>query len=199
MISHNLRCILIHIPKTGGSSITRVLDPTVQVGGDGRQFGYDEGSMAQTNVYLEDKHVSATYLKQKYPHIFDKYFKFALVRNPWSHIVAQYEWHTFIKTFTGRFDQYVSIYRLYQYSMLDQLTVNGHLAVDYIGRFEQLQESFDYVCEQLGISKQMLPHLNLNPKKKYSHYTDYYTDNTRRLVELMHRRDIIQFGYKFGE
>ena len=107
--------------------------------------------------------------------------------------------HTFIKTFTGTFDQYVRIYRLYQYSMLDQLTVNGKITVDYIGRYEQLQESFDYVCEQLGISKQVLPHLNLNANKKYSHYTDYYTDDTRRLVELVYRRDITQFGYKFGE
>lgn len=68
--------------------------------------------------------------------------------------------------------------------------------IDFIGRFENLQQDFDYVCEQTGMPKQHLSHMRASEHK---HYTEYYNDETREIVAGKYAKDIEYFGYKFGE
>ena len=78
---------------------------------------------------------------------------------------------------------------------LDRLSIDGAVAVDFVGRFESLQSGFDEVCSRLQIEARALPHVF---KTNHALYVEHYDDETRKLVEQLYAADIDAFGYRFG-
>ena len=67
--------------------------------------------------------------------------------------------------------------------------------VDFIGRFEHLEEDFKKVGERLRIGSKF-PHLL--PSKR-GLYQDYYDGQLRKIIEKRYREDLDYFEYTFSD
>lgn len=86
-------------------------------------------------------------------------------------------------------------------------TVTGPMAyldpADYVIRFEALQAGFDEVTRQLGIDRQiMLLSENVTSERAEGrakrHFTEFYDDASRELVQRAYAPIIERFGYEFA-
>jgi len=71
---------------------------------------------------------------------------------------------------------------------------SSQLVVDYLIRFESLQDGFDEVCRMIGKPRRILPHVN---QTQHDHYTRYFDDECRELFRRRFARDVELFGYQY--
>ena len=206
MISHKHKLIFIHIPKTGGTSVEDVLFKP-----NGKRTTKDLWMFPNKYQTGGLQHIMASHIIQEVSEdIFSEYFTFSIVRNPWDKMVSQYN-YTITKrpdlrkyigiTESVSFKEYINhVVKAKIHVQWDPqykfLYINKKCAVDYIGRFENLQEDFDTVCDKIGSPRQKLPHKN---KSKHKHYTEYYDDETKQIISEKYAKDIEYFGYEFGD
>ena len=189
MIDHKHKFIFIHVSKTGGTSIEHALNPNVSL-------DYSNNSHTTGNTSFKDKHWSALRYKKEYPKEYESYFKFAFVRNPWDRLVSNYKWLVFIGKVHTSFEDWIKnpTWGFNAYSYTKMLHDNNGNMIDFVGKFENLQEDFNTVCNKIGLTQRELPHKN---KTNHKHYTEYYSDETSQLVAERYAQDIERFGYKF--
>lgn len=182
--------IFIHIPKTGGLAVCSGL------------FGSQIGGHRTLRQY------ELIYDKSK----FDRYFKFCFVRNPWERLASAY---FFLKKggINNKdkkwFDKYISHFQTFPEFIKGWVTSENvrqcvhfrqqiqfiesapsQIAVDFVGRFENLVEDYEFVRKQLGIGVP-LPIMNVNPHPKSS-----YDSESAEIVSDVFRDDILAFGYE---
>jgi len=186
MISHKHGFVFIHINKTGGTSIVKSLG-----------VRSDHPRAKRALEYSQKK-------------AWENYFKFTFVRNPWDKECSDYHYHSRLwhkKTNRKKlsFEEYLKLPELHPQhkkyfwhsNQLDWLrSLNHEIEMDFIGRFESLQEDFNTVCDRIGMPRRQLPHKN---SSSHDGYTKYYTDETREIVANLYAKDIEYFGYRFGE
>jgi len=233
MISHQNKCIFIHIPKVAGTSLISLLSDTnsaVTTNEKVMPFEPDFNKFDPPAPHLRARdHI-------KYKHIteneFHSYFKFTFVRNPWDRIVSEYKYRRHppkydFKTFLFKHfpmpswtDEYCHVIPQYDF-IYDK---DDNCLLDYVGKFENLQNDFYEVCQQLNLPDLKLPHKNkslsffrrdnslynvlktikdavsINQKRNtFSKYTEYYDDETKEWIAKIYEKDILAFDYKFGE
>ena len=83
-------------------------------------------------------------------------------------------------------------------SQIDYLTsTSGEIAVDFVGRYENLAFDFRQVAEAIGLPANIsLP--RLQTARRVIHYEEFYTSETRDIVARRFAHDIDRFSYQFG-
>jgi hypothetical protein len=156
---------------------------------------------------LMGDHIKIEEAKEILPEdIFKNYFKFGFVRNPWDRLVSYY---VFVKNNKRHFlyEKYNSFYSFDDFIMWIIENDMGfkqkeyfydndnNLMVDYVGKFENLNDDFNKIAKEINIKETELP-----VKKKSSNrssYKDYYSEKSQKLVEDYYKEEIQLFGYSF--
>ena len=213
MINHDNKYVFIQIPKTGSDSVCSTL-----------LHSYNKSRNMLSQLKNTDifgglgHHCSIKKLINKTGNNFDNYFIFTFVRNPYDRLVSEYlyipkyldagrtcltvnegydsrSFKNKFPTFTHYVKSHPKIPFVSGHETSQKELVDGR-AFNFIGRFENIQEDFNYVCDKIGIERQQLQHRN---KTTHKHYTEYYDEGTRQIVAEKYAKDIEYFGYKFGE
>ena len=225
MISHERKCIFIHIPKCAGTSIESALGHFDGYSGrerqDHRSLRMIEQPLLTLNAFFTRENImealrrlrhgfskaanprnSLSLTKEQY----ETYFKFTFVRNPWARAYSWYynvmrdEIHQRVLKISGEI-AFVDFLRRYAgKGMLKPQTYwlkgfNGSMPLDYIGRFETLGENFETVCKAMNVPRISLPHKTAGSSKNYR---EYYDDEAIDIIRDVYEEEIDMFEYSFG-
>ena len=69
----------------------------------------------------------------------------------------------------------------------------GRIIVDFVGRFETLDDDVEAVARLTGRQAQ-LPHLK--PSKR-GHYRQHYGEESRETIARIFEEDCVRFGYRY--
>lgn len=177
MINHRHKFIFIHIPRTAGTSI--------ELAFDGRDWWKHKPN---------EKHMSASQARKFYGEkIWQSYFKFSFVRNPWDRVISLWKSNYYYKTdnlfkFLLHYKPEKHEYSSPKYSdILDE-------DINFVGRFENLKKDFREVCDIIGIQDAELPHAE---QRTRNHYSSYYNNITANIVKYIFLEDIREYNYEF--
>jgi hypothetical protein len=132
--------------------------------------------------------------------VWRSYFKFAFDRNPWDRQVSWYLYKTKSKAVRPSFEQFMRSRRRAYVSNYAIYTLDGALAVDFVGRYERLEEDLNAALVKAGVPgcNVKVPHTNVTPNKDHAHdYRSYYSPDTRALVADWYQPEIALLGYGF--
>lgn len=217
LISHKHKFITIDIPKTGTRSFRESLHPLGLIDIVGEPF-------VEADFYQHDTAIRAK--KQFAKHNFDwnEYFKFTIVRNPW---VRYFSFFKYFKNYADKFlrrDESIAWgaaeinqgqYCVSLFSSSDDQTIlkniilnnpsqdayycgeNGEVIVDYIADFENLENEFAFLCNQVGIDAPTLQHGNKSVNSLNMH--DIYNQQLIDLVSQKENSVIKLKNYDFSQ
>lgn len=210
LLSHRKKFIFIHNYKVAGTSIRAGLNSynnhTFRSSSHLDKLKLLAGIYPRVFSSQFVSHISAAQLKKEIPSsIFDSYFKFGFVRNPWDWQVSLYTFmlktldhhqHELIKGMKS-FDEYID-WRVHNDLHLQKsfFYENDVSLMDYIGRMENLQTDFEKICGIIG-AEVKLPHLN--PSRNDNDYLKYYSKHSIEMVSQAFREDIELFNYAIPE
>jgi hypothetical protein len=209
-IDKEKKYLFIHIPKTAGESMYRLLKENGATG------------------FLE-KHSTALQARNALGvDCFKGYFCFSFVRNPWDQAVSFYEhlrkplyiprdvlrkqyphldgkyvgpvdacklaMKTDFNEFVRRVYREEEIRHFYFYDQLFYLSDHdGELICNHVFKYEDLNNAVDVLKANLGLSGE----LNRTNKSERRPYREYYDEETVSIIEGRFRPTISGFGYKF--
>tara|TARA_X000000950_G_scaffold281573_1_gene378623 strand:+ start:61 stop:678 length:618 start_codon:yes stop_codon:yes gene_type:complete len=204
IISHKHKFVSLHLPKTGGTSCNNELAK------------YDEKNRFKIGhpTLMELMRI------KRFGNLRADYFKFTFVRNPFDRLVSAFfyisrhsRWQAdcrmrkkfgmnnvsfsfFVKNILPLILKTPNIRPRHFKLQSDFFFEDNKNLLDFVGKFENLQEDFNTICDKIGIPRQKLAHKN---KTKHKHYTEYYDEETKQIVAENYAKDIEYFGYEFGE
>jgi hypothetical protein len=193
-INHKYKFIFIAVPKCASTSIINTL-------------GFELKSKEPREYHSSIEMVQASYGD------YDKYQSFAFIRNPWDRLVStfldgvqstghQNAWSKDLLVFKD-FNDFVTSFQQTRWvnwvhflPCSSFVKTHNQISVDYIGRYENLQNDFGAITTKL-LGKPTPLCFHENRTKRDKDYRKYFTRDTIKIVSEVYREDIKRFNYEF--
>jgi len=231
LISHRKRFIYTKTVKTAGTSVESYFEPYCMREGEwgfsharneyvseAGIIGVRTGEPLHVQGALWWNHMPARTIRALIGEkVWNDYFKFCVVRNPYDAVVSAYRFFWVSKQPARRegylsriaarfskpepsariradFEKWLGAVRL----PIDQnkYMIDGRLCMDYVIRYEALAEGIRHVCNRLSIEYRpdALPHLKQSEKSHLS-LEAYFSPASLARVEQAYRYELDAFGY----
>ncbi|MEM0981380.1 MAG: sulfotransferase family 2 domain-containing protein [Cyanobacteria bacterium P01_H01_bin.58] len=219
-VNFDLQTIFVAIPKTGTTSIRDQIKSTgqpliaashlsiIQI----RDVLYTyllRMSLGKNTHYPTQGVLSDVEVREKRQQVFNSFFKFSSVRNPWARVVSLYLRREGIQvseaiSFTEFCESHfyssdTCIHPTLHINQLDWLVdESGEVIMDYVYKMEEIDEAIKEISDRTDGRVQLKNiRSNQNPQSKSTSYRDLYTDYTRQLIAKRFEKDIDFFEYVF--
>ena len=198
------RLIFIHVPKNAGQSIEALF---------GRRWLPKRPADAPVEEPWPERHKRHTALRRyEQEPDFARYYRFAIVRNPWDRMVSCYVYelsrakagiglHCSNRQLLAKNLPFLDYIKQADFDTTFLRTQSfwlqnkaGKIGINQLLRFENLADDFRSfaLARQLPICE--LPHVNQGER---THYSAYYNDEAVALIAQKYQEDIRNFGYSF--
>jgi len=204
LVSHKYKFIYIKNKKVAGSSVESFfgkycIDPKkVYNYNDAVSEHIDEFGIIgsrQTGCKNSDKwqnHKCALSIRNDLgKEKFDEYLKFCVIRNPYDKMVSRYYW-------TQSKLSFKEFVKTHHTNNLKIHSINEKSVCDYFIRYEYLEEDIKTLCKKLKIDSydiSLLPKHKSGIRKSKKHWSEYYDDETKKIVYNKHKKEFELFGY----
>jgi len=210
IISKKNKLIFFHIPKNAGTTVSDALlknenyyYPWVILYKIKRKLKKKDNFFFdnfQKKIHLFISHETVKTIEKKISsEIYDNFFKFAVVRNPYSRFVSRYNYMKSTNTlkelnFPEFLKKHVKLALIadQQYKFL--LNKNGKIGVDKIIKFENFDEEMTELSKLINLKLSKFKKLNISTM---GNYKNYYDNNTKKIVEEFCKEDLEFFNYSF--
>lgn len=200
-INHDKKFVFIHVPKTAGSSIHVLFK---------NYFNVQDRSDPLPDIH----HISISDLISKDKNL-EKYYKFAVVRNPFARFYSGYKdfyqnrltdrkYHPYhidpkcsFKDFCENFLSSPWCEDVHFKPQKFFLTANQEIAVDEIVRHESINNDLSKVFFKIGLNAKLGKRHHRKTKDPFSSYREAYDDESREIVENFYKEDLKLFNYEF--
>ncbi len=80
------------------------------------------------------------------------------------------------------------------YDPIDSVT-NQNPFVDFVGRLENINKDFEYICKKINLPNLNLPHARSQQRKKP--YQSFYNEESIEIINRVYKKDLELFNYEF--
>jgi FkbM family methyltransferase len=200
----------VDIPRTSSSSIKAELGSVFGAAYaklNIKDYGYGKKSMLPDHLLAKD-------MKELLGEdCWNNLFSFTFVRNPWDRAVSLYLYRKRLEKniLDMEFKDYVialykhltkqenSLFAYHGYSLSASdfiLDDDENVIIDYVGKYENRNEDINYISRKIGC--RTLGNLCLQKaNKENTHYSQFYDDESREIIEEIYQKDIELFKYSF--
>ena len=180
--SDSHKFMFYHIPKTAGTSMYSVF----------KQYG--------VSAHVNEFHWTRVRSHTAVEHTWDKYkgneyFSFAIVRNPYDRMFSLYNFlkrrrviKETLEEFINKMDREPSQFKLLNY--------NGVVPLSFVGKFENLEEDFNFIADKINITERYKNLPKLFKAVNNGNYKEQINNELKAIIDEKHHDDFINFNYK---
>lgn len=210
IVNHKYKFIFLKTRKTAGTSIEIALsefcsdeDILTPLSKSDEQLRYRLTGKKPQNFFhgLRNHSVARKVRKEIGEDIWNSYFKFCFERNPFDKAVSLYFFKKDRKKkykSLSMYDFFVLMNKSGRVTNFPIYSIGGTVAVDFVGRFENLHNDLNYVAEKLEFPKKpTLPVTKARFRKDKRHYSEILDEQSVEYIRNVCRKEIMRFGYEF--